>query len=327
MRILIALVLVAALGWSAYWFYGSRRLDTAIRDGLETLRENGVQVEVERISVGGFPNRFDTTIERPSLSWPSGIGWSAPFLQILALSYRPNQIIVAFPNTQEVAGPFGSAKVETVRARASALFRPGVDPILDHGNLVADDIEIALGKRSARAVKLLAATRIPEGASADVQNIGVTIDDLDLPAELAARLGGASRARLDGATLDATLHLSEPVTVEALKTGRLIVERIEIGRLDLDWGGMSLDGTGAFDVSSDGSLDGSLDLSVTNWRRALQMVAASGLLPIEQRRLVEEGADALAALTGGEDRLTAQIAIRSDRMWLGPIPIGPAPRL
>jgi hypothetical protein len=327
MRMMIALILVAAIGWSGYWYYGTRRLEAALRDGIEALRANGVEVEVASISVSGFPNRFDTTIERPRLTWPSGIGWSAPFLQLFALSYRPNQVIAAFAPTQEVTGPFGTAIVETERARASALFRTDTAITLDHGNLVADDVRIAIGDRTVETVQVLAATRIPEGASPERQNIGLTLDDLDLPATLADRLGGTARARIDGATLDATLTLSEPVTVAALETGRLAIERIEIARLDVDWGKMGLGASGAIDVTADGSLDGKLDLAVTNWKRALEIAAAVGRLPETHRRMIEQGAAALTTLSGREDRLTVPLAFRAGQIWLGPVPIGAAPRL
>lgn len=327
MRILIALVLVTAVGWSAYWVYGSRTLESAVRDGIESLRENTVEVEVAHIAVTGFPNRFDTMIDAPRLTWPSGVSWSAPFLQVFALSYRPNQIILAFPSSQVVSGSFGTATIDVGRARASALFRHGADLFLDHAYLVADDLRIAVDGQFASAVKFLAATRIPEGASAETQNIGLTIDDVELPVELARRLGRAETARIDGATLDATVTLAEPVTRRAIESGGLRVRHIKIDRLHIDWGGMSVGGNGAIGIATDGMFDGTLDVSITNWKRALQMAEASGLLPSEQRLLIEKGADAMAALSGRGDRLEAPVTFRAGRTWLGPLQIGPAPRL
>ncbi len=132
MRILIALVLIAAVGWSGYWFYGARSLHRAIRAEIAELRSDGISVETDDISVTGFPNQFDTTFTTPRLAWPSGVVWSAPFLQIFALSYRPNQIIVALPPRQSLSGPFGEAVIENGRARASGLFRTDGQLTLDH---------------------------------------------------------------------------------------------------------------------------------------------------------------------------------------------------
>ena len=327
MRILIALVLIAAVGWSGYWFYGARSLHRAIRAEIAELRSDGISVETDDISVTGFPNQFDTTFTTPRLAWPSGVVWSAPFLQIFALSYRPNQIIVALPPRQSLSGPFGEAVIENGRARASGLFRTDGQLTLDHANLVADDVRVTIENRVVEVVKLLAAARVPDGAKPTRQNIGLTVDDLDLPQPLAARLGGAATARIDGATLDATLDLSNPVSRVAIKSGDVDIERIEISRFDLDWSGMTLGADGAFDIAADGSLTGSLDITLTNWERALEIADAAGLLAPGQRGMIEQGVRALAGMTGREDRLKAPLAIRAGRIWLGPLPIGPAPEL
>ncbi len=153
MRILIALVLIAAIGWSGYWFYGARSLRGAIRAEIADLRAAGVSVETQSISVTGFPNRFDTMVDAPRLAWPSGLSWSAPFLQVFALSYRPNQVIAALPPTQSISGRFGEATIETGRARASGLFRNDGDLTLDHANLVADEVRIKIGALVAEAAQ------------------------------------------------------------------------------------------------------------------------------------------------------------------------------
>ncbi len=327
MRILIALVVIAAAAWSGYWLVGARALDRAIRAGIADLRDRGVQVETADISVTGFPNRFDTIVDAPRIAWPNGVGWSAPFLQVFALSYRPNQIIAAFPETQTVSGPFGTAIVETARARASALFRPGPALVLDHANLVAEDVRIASGGKEVSAARVLAATRVPEGAEADRQNIGLTLDDVDLPATLAGRLGGGGAGRIDGLTLDAFLDLSAPVSRKSLAGGDLSVTRIEVSRLDMVWGEVALGASGALDVAPDGMLSGEIELTLTNWQRAIEIATRTGLLPAAQRQMAEQGLSALSALSSRPDRLTAPLSFRGGWIYLGPVPLGPAPRL
>ncbi len=131
---------------------------------------------------------------------------------------------------------------------------------------------------------------------------------------------------MDGATLDATLTLSAPLSRAALGTKRIAIERIEIARFDVDWSGMTLGANGTLDVSAGGALTGSLDVTLTNWERALEIAGATGLLPPGQRDMIEQAVRALAAMSGREDRLEAPLALRAGRLWLGPVPIGPAPR-
>lgn len=321
MRILIALVLVAAAGWSAYWVVGSRLLRQAIEDGIVTLEARGVEVETEGLRVTGFPNRFDTMVEAPRIAWPSGTAWRAPFLQVFALSYRPNQVIVAFPETQLVETPAGTARIAAARARASATFRTDADRALDHASLVADEVTLAWDGTETRAVRVLAATRVPEGAAPDRQNVGLTLDDVTLPA------GFAGARRVDGLTLDAVLDLSAPLGLAALESGKIALERIEIARLDLDWGGVVLSADGALDVAPGGRLSGEVEVTLTHWRRALEIARTAGLLPAARRRMAEQALAALAAMSGRDDRLTATLALRDGAIWLGPVPLGPAPRL
>ncbi len=326
MRILIVLVLVAAAGWSAYWVVGSRMLRAAIDDGIAAMEESGATVETGGIRVTGFPNRFDTMIDAPRIARPGGTRWEAPFLQVFALSYRPNQIIVAFPETQTLETARGPVAIRADRARASALFRTDAAGTLDHANLVVEGARLAWGGREVALRRVLAATRVPAGAGAERQNIGVTLDDVDLPAGLLPGLTGASRL-VDGVTLNAFLDLSAPLTRAALETGAVDLRRIEVERLDLDWGGVALDAAGALDVGADGTLSGALEVTLTNWRRALEIVATAGLVTAAQRQMAEQGFAALAAMSGRDDRLTTTLDLRDGRVWLGPVPLGPAPRL
>ncbi len=246
MRILIALILVAALGWSAYWVVGARLLRGAIEDGIATMEARGVEIRTEEIRVTGFPNRFDTMVAAPRIAWPGGTAWRAPFLQVFALSYRPNQVIAAFPETQTLDTPAGEVRIGTARARASATFRAGAGKALDRSSLVAEEVRLTWAGAEARAARVLAATRIPEGAGPERQNIGLTLDDVVLPQ------GAVPGARpVDGLTLDAVLDLSAPLSLGAVERGEVVVERIEITRLDVDWGAMALAAEGTLDVAAE----------------------------------------------------------------------------
>lgn len=322
MRILIALIVVAALGWSAYWVIGARMLRDAIDTGISTMEARGVEIDTAEIRVTGFPNRFDTMVDAPRIAWPGGTAWRAPFLQVFALSYRPNQVIAAFPETQVFDTPAGEVRIGTARARASATFRTGSGKPLDHSNLVAEEVRLTWAGAEMRAARVLAATRIPEGAGPERQNVGLTLDDVVLPQGAMAGAGV-----VDGLTLDAVLDLSAPLSLAAVERGEVVVERIEIAGLDVDWGAMALAATGTLDVGADGSLTGRVDVTLTRWRRALDIAEASGLLPPGRRGMAEQALSALAAMTGRDDRLTTTLEVRDDRIWLGPVPLGPAPRL
>ena len=322
MRLLIALIVVAALGWSAYWYWGASTLENRIRTEIEDAEG----LSAESVNVTGFPNRFDTMVDQPRLTLNGAdITWEAPFLQVFALSYRPNQIIAVLPRDQTVTGPFGEARIATEDARASATLRPERALTLDHSNFVAEGVRIVSDRGEATAARVLAATRLPENDdSGRVQNIGVTLDDLTLPGGMVPN--GVPDV-IDGATLDATLTMAEPIDRRTLEGAPVSVQRIEIDGLDLDWGEIGANAEGTLDVGADGVLSGEVNATLTNWQGALQIAAQAGLLPEGQMATAEQALGMLSTMSGGGDRLTVPLSFREGQVFLGPVPLGPAPRL
>lgn len=325
MRLLILAILLVAAGWSAYWFVGANALEGALREGIEDARSRGVEVELASLDVTGFPNRFDTIIEEPRVRTASGIEWSAPFLQVFALSYRPTQLIAALPNEQTVSGPFGTADITTESARASMTLTPAPNLPLDHANLVIEDLRIASGDLALTAARVLAATRIPEGAEdGRVQNIGLTLDDITLPRTFAAEMGVAGLETVDGATLDATVTLAEPIDRGSFEGDPVDIRQIDISRLDVDWGEVGLDASGSLSVGADGVLTGELEAAVSNWSRAVDIAVTAGLLAPAQAEQVRMG---LRFMVSEGERLELPLSFRDGLVYLGPFPLGDAPRL
>ena len=101
MRALVWVVIAVAVTWGGYWFVGARALETGAQAWFQAQTEAGLVAERSDLSVSGFPNRFDLTVTDLRLADPdAGFGWTAPFVQILSLSYKPWHIIAAFANQQ-----------------------------------------------------------------------------------------------------------------------------------------------------------------------------------------------------------------------------------
>ena len=327
MRKLIWIMVLAALAWSAWWFIGAAALRRGIDAAVDEMRASGWQVAIEDRRVRGFPNRFDTTLVAPSLTETgSDITWSAPFVQVLALSYRPNRVIVAFPDEQRVEGPFGTARIATERARGSVTLAPEPSLALDHSEFVVDDLAIESGARLSLDELLFATRRPPGDASGRTHNIGITISGLDLPETVAAALGGDA-GRIGYANLDATASFARPIDRTVLSEGMPRPQAIAVDRLDVNWGEIGLSGSGALEIGADGRLTGVLDLELENWRRALDLLARIGVVPPEQLSIMTRGLGFMTGLSDDPETLSAPLAFRDGRMFLGPVPLGPAPRL
>jgi hypothetical protein len=314
---LIVAVLVVALAWMSFWFFASISLERGIRAYIEGPQE-GVEVMAGDIGVTGFPNRLDTTLTDLVVTLPeTQTQWRAPFAQLLALVYRPTELILAVAPTHAITTPFQSIAISNDRARASVALSASTDLALDRATLVIDDGR-ALSSLGWEAS--LAQTRLSI-AETDISTYRLGAEGLDIelsviPPELPGRF---SRVHLD-----ATAGFTKPWDRFAMNAERLPqFTQIRVDDLSLSWGPMRFEARGDLDVDMRGRPEGRLELSVRNWRAALDALDRMGLLGERVGPAVEFG---LAALADG-DTLSAPLVFQAGIMRLGPLPLGPAPNL
>src|SRR6056297_3671249 len=117
---LIIFVLVAAALWMGYWVIGATALERGLSGWIEQRRDEGWVADVAELDVAGFPNRFDTTLTDVAFADPgTGVAWQAPFLQLLALSYRPNQVIAVLPPEHRLSTPLQNIDITSDLTRGS----------------------------------------------------------------------------------------------------------------------------------------------------------------------------------------------------------------
>ena len=325
MRRLIVLIVAAAALWGGYWVVASRGLEAGLRNWLATPQV-GWAAEYADMNVRGFPNRLDTVIDNPVVTTDTGITWRAPFFQAMALSYKPNHVILVWPNQQTIETPFGTASVTTGDMRGSIVFGANTDLTLDHSNFVIEGLRAAMASGGELTAKnALFATRLAP-VRTNVHEIGLDASEITPPADMLAQLGlgRAAPAVIEQVKLDAALGFDRPLDRFALEGTPAQINRIELKHARVQWGDMALRAHGDLDVDSAGTLDGSITLGITNWRNVLRLAVNAGLIPKQQAKQIERG---FALLSANGDALELPLYMRGGVMSLGPIPLGPAPRL
>jgi hypothetical protein len=132
MRVLIGIFVAAVLAWGGYWFLGANATEKALAAWFGERRAEGWVAEYASLETLGFPNRFDTTVSGLELADPdTGVAWSAPFFQILSLSYKPNHVILVWPDRQSFSTPDRQTSVTAGDMRGSAVFDIGPTLPLD----------------------------------------------------------------------------------------------------------------------------------------------------------------------------------------------------
>jgi len=307
MRILLALAILASLGWGGYWFVGARALDQAVG---ATLRGNAALSATEH-RVRGFPNRFDLTVTEPRITAP-GATWQAPFVQIFALSYRPNHLIAVFPNDQGfslagIAGTLGTADL-----RASLVMRPETALPLDRTALVAEQPALDFAGMVQRADVLRFASR---ALAPERHELALEAEVLFLDPALWALVdpSGQFPRRIDALRLQGEVELSAPLDRNLLEGASPQLADLVLTGLSASWEGVDIAITGQVRADPAGRATGDVVVAITGWPALLAQLRASG---IEVPPMLAAGLSAMADPATPE-RVEVPLRLRAGLVQLG----------
>jgi hypothetical protein len=87
---------------------------------------------------------------------------------------------------------------------------------------------------------------------------------------------------------------------------------------------MALTLSGVLDIDAGGMPEGDLTLAAQGWREMLNIARASGAITPDMANTAQQ---ALTMMSGANDKLDVPLRVGQGRIWLGPLPIAPAPIL
>lgn len=322
MRNLLFVILAAALAWSGYWLWGARAVERDAEAWLEARAAEGWQAEASDVSLRGFPNRHDLTLRDVALADPdTGLGWQAPFFQLLRLSYRPGHVIAVWPDSQRVFWPDGGVTLDSDAMRASVVLDGDT---LDRATLVADVLNLRsdTGRAAAFARVQLDARRT--SGEDGLYQLALMADGF------APRLPNAIRglpATFDTLRGTANVRFDRPWTLEALREDRPQPAHIDLTLAEVSWGALGLRATGQVQIDASGVAQGSLAVQVRNWREAVALMRQSGEVAPGIVSSVEQFLTVMARLKGNAATLDLTLDLTAGRVFAGPLPLGTLPPL
>lgn len=330
MRKLIVIVLVAATAWAAYWGIGATASKKATKAWLEARRAEGWQVEYSDLKLRGFPNRFDTTITDIQLTDPeTGLSWAAPFFQIFSLSYQPNHLIAAWPNTQTLSTPFQKISIKTNKMTASLKVFPNARLELDSATVVVEGAELSSSagwQAGTDTFNLAIRQAIGKPMSYDIAAQADTLTPSDNLRNL-LDAGGSLPDIIEGFRLDTEIGFKRPLDIRVIEQDRPDITTLSIKDAGATWGELQLRAKGDLSVDDEGRPTGEVAINARNWREMLALAVSAGAVPAEAASAAELGLGFLAALSGAKNSLDAPLSFSKGIIYLGPIPIGPAPTI
>ena len=332
LRFLTTVIVMAAVGWAGYWFIGQTGVQTGFTKWFDQRRAEGWVADFSDLNVQGFPNRFDTVITGLTLADPeTGLAWDAPQFQINALSYRPNHVIAVWPDTQRLSTPLEKYSVESKDMRASVMLEGSTALTVQRTTLTAEQLviqpEAEGGATSVQALRL-AADHVPL-KNLETYRLGLAADGL-APA-LSWRESVDPTGRLpetfDALSVDMTVEFDKPWDRTAIEDARPQPRQIEIRLAEARWGQLELQMAGEMSVDSTGQPTGEIMIKARNWRDILELAVNAGAMPKGMADTVGDGLGLIAQMAGNPKTLDIPLGLSNGRVFLGPVPIGPAPIL
>ncbi len=321
-RLSIVLGVLAVLG-TGLWFATATVLQ---RGMLSAVQAPDSALSAESVTTSGFPGALNLALNRPVLNDPQGQWvWTAPRADLSLATMAPNRLHLTLPPRQAlmIGGVSHDLTAEQMTAEVAVV--PGT-------SLRLRDVQMVT-----QAVRLGALWAVDQAKLALVQDANQPTAQLTmnarnlvipeamraaLPPDLALPEAVTSMDVAAGLTMDRALdrHASEqPVRLMA----------VDVTDARMTWGDLALRGTGTLTADPQGIAQGRLMLHVSGWRVLMPMLAASGVIKPEVVPTVENALTRLEVTPadGGAPRLELPLILRDGQMHLGPLPLGPAPRL
>ncbi len=329
MRALLVVVLALGTLWSGYWVVGSIALQKAAEGWFEQQALAGREATNSAITVQGFPNRFDLTVSDLHLADPvSGIVWDAPFAQVFSMTWKPWHLIAALPNSQTITTPTEVVTVGSTSLKGSLVLVPGTALALDR--IVVEGVDLDIASSLGWVVKA-AEAQFSTRQDASVANghaVNFVASGLVPDPGLMAAIAGTSDlpAVVETAQIDLVAGFSAPLDRFAGET-RPKLSALTLKDGVIRWGDMVLTTKGSIAADAEGFAEGRMDIRLQNWRKALAPAVAMGLITPEVAPTVERMMELMAQQSGDAAVLDLPLVMKAGRMSLGPLPLGPAPRM
>lgn len=331
MRVILAIIAAAAIGWSVWWWAIASAKERALAAWLDERRAAGWVAEAEAIDVGGFPYRIDTTIRGLELANPAaGWSWTAPEFQFTNLAYQPNHLIAIWPPEQGFATPLGAAEISSRAMRGSLVVEPNLRLALRRATIELGDVRVAGPGWEIGLGSAILATRQAEGEAAApfAHEIGFDAQGVALP-EAWTRLdrAGVLAPVIETVAFDAVATFDRPWDRPAIEGEPPQLEALVIRDMSFAWGSLDLRGRGELRADARGFAEGRLDLRARRWREMIDLAERSGAAPAGVASALRGGLGLIARLGGDRNAIDVPLDFSGGRAFLGPVPIGPAPRM
>jgi hypothetical protein len=286
------LLVVAALGWSAFWFYSASQVDTASDAWRAREAKSGRVYDCAKRSVAGFPFRLEVRCDGVSVSLSSQTAGQAATqapvtaklgeILVVAQIYDPKLLIAEFaaPATIYDRGQQPSMTVNWRTARSSVVGLPGVP---QRASIAFDDPSIdrvngAVQAPLARAKHIELHGRLAEGSALDRPLIETVLkieggSVQEVHPLLAEPFNADARTMLSGLK-----DFSPKPWPQRFREIQAAGGHVEIVQSRIAQGDLVAVAAGTLGLSANGRLDGELQMTVAGIEKVIPALGIEKML-------------------------------------------------
>jgi hypothetical protein len=321
---------VLLLIWVGYWFLSAYGLRQSVSGWFDAQRTLGWQADFADISTTGFPTHHRTLLSRPALADPAtGAAWQADWMSFESPAIWPGHQTVRFADTpQRLSYLDQSIDVAAADLIVDLRLQPGLALQMQSMGLTSGAWQIADAAGALLAGDTLVLSMLQTDRP-DTYDLAVAAEGFTPGPRIRelAQISGNLPEGFETLALQMTVRFDRPWDRSALEESRPQPRQIDLALADLKWGALRLQAAGAVTVDAEGLPEGDITVKAENWREMLALARSTGRLPEGIANSIERGLGLLAGLGGNPNALDLKLNLAEGFWALGPIPLGPAPRL
>ena len=323
MRLLIipALVVLAIAGWSAYWFIAAAQVEAGVEQWIARQRAAGAEISHGAMTVGGYPFRLRLDIAQPNIALPARPEqphWRAYGISAISHPWTPRHVIVDVSGTQELTASI-DGKRATWRLFSGQALASWQGGDADGFERLSIDLHEAVLSENGAARLRAKRTQLhvrPAAVAEDLADLVVRSED----AEILWPLPPAFQPAVSRAELQLTVTGRPPLDAplpQALAAWRDAGGTLEVQAVTLDWGELSMQGSGTLAVDGEMRPMGSLTAKIRGYDVLLDAARDDGQITDGATRAAKAVLGLLAAANGG--MLSVPVRLQDGQAFLGPV--------
>ena len=321
MRILGAVIFTALILWSIFWWHTAQNTKKSVDDwfGQQSVDQD---LEYNKVSISGFPNRLDLTIKNGTINSHRGkFLISANVIQFLTLLYDKDFIISVIQPPIDITYKNQYFRVASGLLKSS--FKFGEEKELHKIVTEGSNLRLLDPKKNNWGLKkLLFASEKDTTALEPTYRSHLTLDNITIPKSYSGSYNNNDLIVpiIKKISVDSIINFSKdfykmPSSNKILQINNIIIT--------IDWGFLTSILTGDVKLSKNNLLNGSFKIKVSNWRNLLRVIQKDKLLDKKLFKTIKAGLTFLASqATNRGQSIIIPLTVKNNFIFLGPIIVG-----